>query len=325
MRVGGPVRSRERISSDERQKDLRTYPALLAVGALLQATALAADYNPPDIVTLQPDLNATVSPYALDPIAVDPQIPTDEMVQLLRRKIKYVFIIFNENNSFDHRIWHISGRRRAVFRRPKPRSAADTPGFTETYTDVSGETVTVRPFRIGPDENASFADTTDHSHPGLAKKLDVVSGQARMDGFAADEYNRFIRGAAGPAKEAALKQGTQYARLVMSYVDCATIPFFWQWANRFTIFDHIFATQNTPSSPNAIALLAGQSGETQWVKHGAKAVADQPISGVVNGKTYSGAATPAGCPSSPIPNPSGARRSTRRARAPCRRTRPAKP
>ena len=53
----------------------------------------------------------------------------------------------------------------------------------------------------------------------------------------------------------------------MAHIDCNTIPFFWQYANRFTIFDNIFATEDTPSSPNAIAMIAGQSGETQWVKH----------------------------------------------------------
>ena len=61
--------------------------------------------------------------------------------------------------------------------------------------------------------------------------------------------------------------GTQFARLVMSHIDCDTIPFFWQYASRFTIFDNIFATEDTPSTPNAIAMIAGQSGETQWVKH----------------------------------------------------------
>jgi phospholipase C len=54
----------------------------------------------------------------------------------------------------------------------------------------------------------------------------------------------------------------------MSYIDCDTIPFFWQYASRFALFDNIFATEDTPSTPNAIAMIAGQSGETQWVKHG---------------------------------------------------------
>ena len=40
----------------------------------------------------------------------------------------------------------------------------------------------------------------------------------------------------------------------MSYIDCDTIPFFWRYASRFTLFDNIFATEDTPSTPNAIAM-----------------------------------------------------------------------
>ena len=89
----------------------------------------------------------------------------------------------------------------------------------------------------------------------------------------------------------------------MAHIDCDTIPFFWQYANRFTIFDNIFATEDTPSTPNAIAMIAGQSGETQWVKHGADAPSDKPIGGTINGKTYSGAATASGVPVVNDPQP----------------------
>ena len=81
--------------------------------------------------------------------------------------------------------------------------------------------------------------------------------------------------------------GHQFARLVMSHIDCDTIPFFWQYANRFTLFDNIFATEDTPSTPNAIAMIAGQSGETQWVKHGNAAAAGTVSSALTKG-AYSG-------------------------------------
>ncbi len=98
----------------------------------------------------------------------------------------------------------------------------------------------------------------------------------------------------------------------MAHIDCDTIPFFWRYASRFTIFDNIFATEDTPSTPNAIAMIAGQSGETQWVKHPARRTSPQtlPISGTINGTTYSGTATPRACPSSTIRSPGGARSST---------------
>ena len=97
-----------------------------------------------------------------------------------------MFVIFNENNSFDHEYGTFPGVDGIYSDGRGPRPAANTPGFTQTYTDVSGAVVTVQPFRIGPEQNASFQDSVDHSHKGLASKLDVVYGQPRMDGFSRD-------------------------------------------------------------------------------------------------------------------------------------------
>ena len=60
------------------------------------------------------------------------------MTALVRNKIKYVFVIFNENNSFDHEYGTFPGVNGLYSDGQNPRSAADTPGFTQTYTDVNG-------------------------------------------------------------------------------------------------------------------------------------------------------------------------------------------
>ena len=147
-----------------------------------------------------------------------------------------------------------------------PVPHANTPGFTQTYTDVNGADVTVQPFRIGPEQNSSVVDSVDHSHTGLATKIDVDPRPAwRRWTSSPTTSTTASHRSGGDGKHA---KGTQFARLVMSHIDCDTIPFFWQWASRFTIFDNIFATEDTPSTPNAVAMIAGQSGETQWVKHG---------------------------------------------------------
>jgi phospholipase C len=276
--------------------------AFAAVAGLAQpALSGAARANSTPSVTQQPNLNATVAEYALDPATADPVLSNSEMIKLIRQKVKYVFVIFNENNSFDHEFGTFPGVDGIYSDGRSPRPATNTPGFTQTYTDIGGAVVTVEPFRIGPEQNASFQDSVDHSHKGLASKLDVVYGQARMDGFSRTEYSRYAASsAASPAQQA---QGRQFAQLVMSHIDCDTIPFFWRYANRFTIFDNIFATEDTPSTPNAIAMIAGQSGETQWVKHGQKATPNEPIGGVVNGKSYSGVSTPSGVPVVNDPQP----------------------
>jgi phospholipase C len=215
------------------------------------------------LVTAQPRPGPTVALY-LTNLANEAAVPRDEIIRRLRQKVKYVFVIFNENHSFDNEFGTFPGANGLFSDGHSPRDAAHTPGFTQTYRDAGGQTVTVTPFRIGPNENASFVDSVDHSHIGLARKLHVVDGKATMDGFAAEEYARFASkgGAAGQA------MGTQFARLVMSHIDCATIPLMWNYASRFVLFDNIFATEDTPSAPNAIAIIAGQAGETQWVKHG---------------------------------------------------------
>lgn len=249
---------------------LRACAAVVAAAVAqlcLAASGLAQEADKPR-VTLQPDPDPDVKPFYRDwtmhPDA-EPHLSREATIDRLRAAVKYVFVIFNENESFDHDFGTFPGADGIYSDGQHPRAPKDTPGFTQTYKNLaSGETVSVVPFRIGPDENANVFDSVDHGHVGMARKLHVSNNAAAMDQFAADEYNRFaVKG--GAANEAL---GTQFARLVMSHIDCDTIPFFWQYASRFILFDNIFATEDTPSTPNAIAMIAGQGGETQWVKHG---------------------------------------------------------
>ena len=236
------------------------------------------------IVTAQPPTSdGLVARYDLDPSAA-PVLSYAQMAKLIRHKVRYVFVIFNENESFDHEYGTFPGANGIYSDGRKPRSAADTPGYSQRYSDSAGLAHTVTPFLVGPDENATVMDSVDHSHTGLARKLDVFKGVARMDGFSDDEYMGKTGTSVSVATDA---RGKQYANLVMSHIDCRTIPFFWRYANRFTLFDNIFATEDTPSTPNAIAMIAGQSGETQWVKHGT-AGRTQPLSGTINGVDYDG-------------------------------------
>ena len=235
--------------------------ALTLATSLLQVSIMPIAFAGSPTVTAQPNVPPDVAPYFTS--AKEPKLSHQQLVKLLQNKIKYVFVIFNENHSFDNEYGTFPGVNGLYSDGQKPRSAKDTPGFTQTYNDVNGMAVTVQPFRIGPKQNATVVDSVDHSHTGLSTKIHVVDGKPQMDQFAYDEYKRF----ASKGGENNIAQGKQYARLVMSHIDCDTIPFFWKWASRFTMFDNIFATENTPSTPNAVAMLAGQSGETQWVKH----------------------------------------------------------
>jgi len=215
-------------------------------------------------VTLQPYPTADVVAAGLNDPSQDPKLSQLEMIRLLQKKVKYVFVIFQENRSFDHYFGTMPGVN-GLYAGPTGAAvpSSSIPGFNNSYTDVNGNIVTVQPFLIGNAQSANALTSVDHSHTGIDKKIDVVNGVAQMDKFASEQYNLYA--SAGGA--ANIAKGTQYARLVMSHIDCNTIPFMWQWATRFTIFDNMFATEDGPSTPNAIAMIAGQSGETQWVKH----------------------------------------------------------
>jgi phospholipase C len=252
------------------------------------------------LVHLQPDPTPDVAPFVRD---VDDNFhygpnTQERYIHALQKRVKFVFVIYNENHSFDNEYGAFPGVNGLYSDGHAPRSAANTLGFTQTYTDqASGLTVSVQPFGIGPQQNATFVDSVDHSHTGLAKKIDVVNGGAKMDGFASDEYSRFANNTtAGQAK------GKQFANLVMSHIDCETIPFFWYWASRFTIFDNIFATEDTPSTPNAVAMIAGQAGETQWVKHGSAGALYAPAAPVC-GSTFTTSGTTQGVPLVNDPQP----------------------
>src|SRR5262249_12717824 len=142
------------------------------------------------LVTAQPNPSSAVAPY----YTANPSlVPYANIIPLLQQQIKYVFVIFNENHSFDNEFGTFPGVNGIYSDGLAPRSPANTPCFTETYQDVNGHTGTVQPFLLGPKQNATFRDSVDHSHTGLATKINVVNGVAQMDKFAFDEYNKYAK------------------------------------------------------------------------------------------------------------------------------------
>jgi phospholipase C len=178
---------------------LRGAAALTAIAALSQPT-LATSLP---LVTTQPDPPADVAPYFVadtDPRWTGPEWSADDIAEL-KQKIKYVFVIFNENRSFDHEYGTLPGVNGLYSDGKNPRAPADTPGFTQSYLDTNGgETVTVQPFRVGPEQNSTIKDSTDHSHIGLAAKLDVQNGVPKMDKFAEVEWRKYALAGAPRAK-----------------------------------------------------------------------------------------------------------------------------
>src|SRR5580700_8011970 len=115
--------------------------AIVAAGlaaALSVALPGGADAQRPPasgLVTPQPDPGAAVAPYVIDPAAA-PRPSRAALIRLLRAKIKYVFVVFNENHSFDNEFGTFPGAN-GLFSDgylndvDQVRAAANTPGFTQ--------------------------------------------------------------------------------------------------------------------------------------------------------------------------------------------------
>jgi phospholipase C len=152
----------------------------------------------------------------------------------------------------------------------------------QSITDKEGNTVLLYP---------EDTQSVNHGHTAIDEKLDLNSSNVAQN----DRYAFTEEGLSGTLNAAGTvytgpvptEAQVQIGELVVSHVDCDTVPFMWRYADRFTLFDNFFDTVIGPSTPNAIAMIAGQSGLTQWVKHpnlalggtGTYAAAQLPVTG----------------------------------------------
>ncbi len=207
----------------------------------------------------------------------EPHLSQAAMVQLLQKKVKYVFVFYQENRSFDSYFGTFPGAE-GLF----SNSAAQTPGFTQQFVDTTGSTINIQPFRIGPSDtcpdskvNGTLSPTTcyaadtddiDHSHPRMVAKMDIQpSNVPLMDKFAAiEELKYWTPSTTTPTPSL---QAKQMGELAMAYEDCDTVPLLWGYADKFVLFDHIFQTMTGPSTPGNLAIIGAQAGQTQWALH----------------------------------------------------------
>ncbi len=170
---------------------------------------------------------------------------------LLRGHIKHVFVIYQENESFDH------------YFGTYPRAdnlasvSAGLHGFRQ-YDPIAKAWIT--PFRItDPD-----VESPDHSRAALLGKMN----DGKMDGFIAVQERSSAKDGYGAADQARLGQ------LTMSYYDCDTIPFLWKYARDFVLYDHFFQGMTGPSTPGNIEIIAAQTGQTQAARNPSEVVSN---------------------------------------------------
>jgi phospholipase C len=174
---------------------------------------------------------------------------SSSLLATLRNHIRHVFVIYQENRSFDSYFGTFPGVDNLATRQARRH------GFRQ-YDPVGKKWVT--PFAI---------ETPDTSDPNHAREVLIAkSDNGKMDKFVAEEERNLIAHGASPAYV------RQIGLLSMAHEDCRTIPFLWLYARRFAIYDRIFQAMYGPSTPGNIDLIAGQTGQTQLARNPKEAV-----------------------------------------------------
>ncbi|HYL62637.1 MAG TPA: alkaline phosphatase family protein, partial [Candidatus Methylomirabilis sp.] len=218
------------------------------------------------------------------PRSQEPKLAASRLAALVRRRIKYVFVIYQENRSFDSYFGTFPGAEGIFSHRRE-----STPGFTQTLRGTDGKPFTIEPFRIGPADFAADTADVNHSHPAIVAKIDLPNCRAtfdpgripppqdcvaKMDLFAQTEENIAMSREKFLMSHNPSLKDVQLGELTMAYEDCDTVPVLWAYASKFVLFDHIFQLMSGPSTPGNLAILGAQSGVTQWVRHPDEAYRD---------------------------------------------------
>lgn len=186
----------------------------------------------------------------------EPTVSQTELVSLIQQKVKYVFVLYQENRSFDS-YFGTFPEANGLF----SQAVSETPGFVQKIVNTDGSVGTISPFRIGPAQFAADTDDIDHSHARIVTKMDIQNGTPQMDLFAITEELKY-----SPTGNPSIK-AKQFGELALAYEDCDTIPLLWSYADRFVLFDNIFQDFTSPSTPGNLAIIGAQTGQTQWALH----------------------------------------------------------
>lgn len=144
---------------------------------------------------------------------------------------EHVIVLMQENRSFDHAYGSLRGvrgfRDRRVHEQPN-----GTPVWFQPDTDGS----IVPPFRLDMDgSNVTWIGGTPHSWPD---QVDARNG---------GKYDRWL-----PAK----RRGDHFP-MTMGFFTREDIPFYYAFADAFTIFDQAFCSSLTGTTPNRLFLWTG--------------------------------------------------------------------
>lgn len=181
--------------------------------------------------------------------------PQPSLQSLIRQRIHYVFVIYQENRSFDHYFGTFPGAN-GIY-----TADARAHGFEQYNPSAQRET---HAFRVVAPEVGLLNNARTLVDAG-------IHGGA-MDGFAAAQAAWAQTLPLAAQKELGMADPAEAASVAdeaMAHVDCDTIPYLWMYASRFALYDSFFQGVRAPSSPSNVEIIAAQNGETEYARYGA--------------------------------------------------------
>jgi len=139
-----------------------TYIASLSITLGLFLMPALSFSQEESLVVSQPNPDSEIAPHVTNPVTDAAASKVPEIVKLLREKVKYVFVIFQENRAFDQMFGTFPGAN-GLFSQPE-KTHLDLHNTFKIRTGISSP---FQPFRIGQAEDAWDIDDMSHSHTPL--------------------------------------------------------------------------------------------------------------------------------------------------------------
>jgi phospholipase C len=181
------------------------------------------------------------------------------VTQLVQSKVKHVFVLVQENHTFDQ----IYG----LYPGMNGQSVENLGTSLAQETDCQYDPETLgcqRPFLISPNTNspnyvADAPDITGGNNGRYDQEFAIDRG--KMDEFLADVEAGVP--VLGPTPSPQQVEAHNESIGIEGVYDCDTVPYLWYYAKNFALFDHYFQAETGDSTPSNIQLFSGQIGQTE--------------------------------------------------------------
>jgi phospholipase C len=181
--------------------------------------------------------------------------PPPSLQALIHEHVRYVFVIYQENRSFDHFFGTFPGAD-GIY-----SATAAAHGFSQYNPLAKRQTHAFRIVEpnVGLLNNArTLVDAGIHGGAMNGFVGAQIAWAQKLPPLVAQKL-----GMTDPAEAASVGDEA------MSHVDCDTIPYLWMYASRFALYDSFFQGARAPSAPSNVEIIAAQNGETEYRRYGA--------------------------------------------------------